>query len=387
MKHIPYIISFSFLLFLNQGCSKKSNVQPFEAGQTIPVLFDPDRLSLLDSFIDSITIIPLETNDNCLFRQAIMQVKEHNGLIYFNNFTQQLLVFDAEGNFIREIGSRGQGPGEFLDMRDFIFTSDETIEILDYRKIERYTLDGKYIETVKRFDFIGKDFYCNPVSFCRSFSNGYYLWGGMSYGGNEKLRGSGYLMYRMNEDMKVEEGFFEKKYGDGGTIDRFKYYQDKILITPSPFNYNIYQIDPDDSIRIRYTFDFGKYGYKIGEDFDISNIAYENYITGITDFHETDHFFYFNFSYQKYGYSLLYSKATGQTFINSLRPASNGKELRLFLVKAIYNDRLIALLEPSSLKFELNRMSPENIKKWGLEAYKNINDEDNPVLMIYKTKF
>ena len=103
MKNILYLICFSFLLLLNQGCSKKGNVQTFEAGQTIQVLFDPDRFPPLDSFIDSIKIIPLETNDNCLFRQVIMQIKEHNGLIYFNNFTQQLLHPERKNNFLFSI--------------------------------------------------------------------------------------------------------------------------------------------------------------------------------------------------------------------------------------------------------------------------------------------
>ena len=385
MKHIVLPLSF-FLLIFFQSCSKKREVQLFDSGQIIPVEFNTNRYLPLDSFIDNVTVIPLETNDSCLIRQLVLQVKEHQGLIYLNNFMRQLLVFDMKGNFIREIGRRGQGPGEFLEVRDFLFTNENTIEILDFKKIEHYTLDGKYIETVKKFDYIGKEFYFNPMSFCRSYSKGYYLWGGMLHGGNEKLLESGYLMYRVNKDIQIEAGFFDKKYGDGGNMDRFKYYQDKILITLSSLNYNIYQINQNDSLNIRYTFDFGKYGYEIKEDFDRKTVPIENYISGIRYFQETDDFLYFNFSYQKIIHCLLYSKTTGQTYIKSLAPSENEKEIRLFPADAIYKDQLVALVEPFVLKMDLERMSPENIKKWGLEDFLKLDDEDNPVLILYKTK-
>jgi len=89
---------------------------------------------------------------------------------------KQLLVFDLNGKFIREIGKRGPGVGEFIEVKNFMFTNEGTIEILDFRKIESYSFDGKHLGTVKRFDFIGTDFYCNPNNFCRSFSSGYYFW-------------------------------------------------------------------------------------------------------------------------------------------------------------------------------------------------------------------
>ena len=51
------------------------------------------------------------------------------------------------------------------------------------------------------------------------------------------------------------------------------------------------------------------------------------------------------------------------------------------------SDQLLAIVENSWLKMDLERMSPENIKKWGLEEFRKLDDEDNPVLILYKTKF
>ena len=388
MKHIIYIINFSFLLLLNQGCSKKGDGQRMEESQTIPVMFNPDRFPRLDSFISKITVIPLETNDNCLLRDQLHGVKVHQDLIYINNMSRELYVFDMNGKFIREIGSRGQGPGEFLEVRDFIITNEGTIEILDYQKIEYYTLEGNYIET-KRFNTISEDFYCNPSNFCKSSSSVYYLWGGMKDGGNPRRHEKANLLYRLNSDMQIDTGFFDTKFGDGGTSDRFKYYQDRILFVRSSVDYNVYQIDSNDSLSIRYTFDFDKYGMKTGENDDRQTVRdfIEEYVSGMVHYQETDRFIYFNFVYKNYVYCLLYSKATGQVFINFLWSVENEKEIRLFNIKAIHNDLLVAVVDVSWLKMDLDRMSPENIKKWGLEACHNLNDEDNPVLIIYKTKF
>ena len=386
-KAIVSFFSVFVLLFLNQACSKKGDGQKLEAGQIIPVLFNPDKFPPLDSFVAEITVIPLETNENSLLREHPQGIKVHKGLIYINNQRQELYVFDKNGKFIRQIGSRGQGPGEFVEVSDFIFTQDGTIELLDLNKIESYSLEGKHIRTVKRFDFLETDIYY-PRNFCKSFSSGYFFWGGMNYTGQRPDPTN--LLYRLNSDMQIEAAFFDTKFGDGGTRDRFSFYKDRVLFSCSPVDYNIYQIEPNDSISIRYTFDFGNYGIKIGKNDDRTTVpadVRDDYVRDISHFHETDLFLVFGFNYKSRTYILLYSKATGQIFIKPYHPSANGKEMRLYSIHAIYNDLLVAFVQVSWLKMDLERMSPENIKKWGLEKYKKLDDEDNPVLILYKTKF
>ena len=199
-------------------------------------------------------------------------------------------------------------------------------------------------------------------------------------------------MYRANSELQIEAGYFDTKNGAEGLNERFKYYQDMILINGSSvIDYNIYQIDSNDSISIRYTFDFGKYGFDQRKEIDRRNQfenPFENYIYSIDDFLETDRFLYFNFAYQRYTRNLLYSKVTGQSCIQSLalELSKNGDELIFFPAQAIYSDRLIAIVEAYVFNKELERMSPENIKKWGLDKLPKIDDEDNPVLIFYKTK-
>ena len=381
MKHILFFLGFFFFVISFQSCSKRSQ-QVFEIGKTITIPYHPDMYSPLESFVSKVTVIPLETNDNCLIGQRIMfSVKFHQNLFYIS-FREKLLVFDLNGNFVREIGRKGAGPGEFIEVRDFIFTDNNTIELLDFLKIDSYTMEGKHIDS-KRFNYMGTNFHCNPMNFCRSYSSGYYLWGGVIYH-DEELREKCNLMYRINSDMQIENGYFSQKYGDGGWQNRFKYYKDITMFAPSAYDYNVYQIDNKDSIKIRYSFDFGEYSFDSSKDVDRQYISHEGYVRDIHDYHETERFIYFHITHQNYIHNLLYSKITGQTYIQSLKQAVSRKDFGLYNCEALYNDQLVAVVDVSYIKHYLKRMSHEEIKKWGFEELHKLDDEANPILIIYK---
>ena len=238
----------------------------------------------------------------------------------------------------------------------------------------------------KTFNFLGENIYCNPMSFCRSFSSGYYLWGGTTGIRDEEMLEKSSLMYRVNSDMQIESGYFSTQYGDGGVNNPFKYYKDYVLVNPSSFDYKIYQISSDDSVRIRYSFDFGKYGFDSSRDVYKKTIPVDDFIRNIDYYQETDRLLYFIFSYNNIIHNLLYSKITEQQYILNLSPSLNGKEFRLFPIVMTCNNQFVAIVPISALKFELKRMSQANIKKWGLEDLKKLDDEDNPVLAFYTMK-
>ena len=85
MKRILSYFSFLFLFIFFHGCSNKGDGHLIKEGQTIPILFNPNKFPPLDSFISDITVVPLETNDHCLIGRLIFQVKVHQGLFYINS--------------------------------------------------------------------------------------------------------------------------------------------------------------------------------------------------------------------------------------------------------------------------------------------------------------
>ena len=385
MKRIIFITIAFFLIILFQSCSKKNRAldsESMQCNQKIHVLSDINELTSLDSLISRITIVPLETNEDCLIKN-IFAAKLNDDLLFINSDRRQLLVYDLNGKYIRDIGSRGQGPGELLEIRDFIFTNEGNIEILDFKKIEIYSLEGEHLGT-KKYDFMGKDIYCNPMNFCQS-SHGYYVWGGTIGLTDNKLLKQSYMMHHVDPDMKIDGHYFSAHYGDGGTMDRFKHYQNYIIVIPSSIDYNIYQIDPKGNISVRYCLDFGKYGVNSNKKIDLSSTPIENYITRISNYYETDRFIHLNFNYKNNMYSMFYSKAEQQSYIKSLaKPFET--ELRFYPIIGTYNDQMIAIIEASWIKAELERMSPEGIKKWELEQYHQLDEDSNPMLIFYTLK-
>jgi hypothetical protein len=143
MKSI-YITLFT-ALFLCFACKQE---KVFE-GTTLSVDIDRrDKVSLFDLF-HRVELIPLETTDESLIKE-IRKVICANENCYVLDYKQQILFcFDGSGKFVRQISKRGEGPEEFLNIRDFsINESAQTIEILSPTGAYRYSYDyaGKLLD-------------------------------------------------------------------------------------------------------------------------------------------------------------------------------------------------------------------------------------------------
>lgn len=66
---------------------------------------------------------------------------KNDGLFYILNGDKQLLVFDNDGLFVRQISSHGGGPGEYEVISDFD-VNDDHIVILDIGKTHFYYKNG-----------------------------------------------------------------------------------------------------------------------------------------------------------------------------------------------------------------------------------------------------
>jgi len=95
----------------------------------------------------------------------VVGIESHDGLIYIaDRQLATIRVYDMEGNHVRDMGRRGEGPGEFGPITSLGF--DPTREELVVREgigvIHRLTLDGDFIQRTRvRWN----------MSFCRSGMN------------------------------------------------------------------------------------------------------------------------------------------------------------------------------------------------------------------------
>ena len=136
-----YLSLYSLLFFIS--CSQNNDIKNLytnESTSIINIQEDLKQISHLDSVFNDVTFLPLETKEECLISR-ISTLKISDSLIFINDNRRRLLIFGKDGKFKIQIGQSGEGPGEFLDLKDFIINKDN-IEILDFKKIETYNFEG-----------------------------------------------------------------------------------------------------------------------------------------------------------------------------------------------------------------------------------------------------
>ncbi|GHT21128.1 hypothetical protein FACS189430_00660 [Bacteroidia bacterium] len=105
------------------------------------------NISLSDIASD-IEYVQLETNDNSLIGSIGKVILFNQTFIIYDQQTERILMFDNKGKFLRQIGSKGKGPGEFLQVSDFtVAECDSTICILDdmQQRFLKYGTNGKLV--------------------------------------------------------------------------------------------------------------------------------------------------------------------------------------------------------------------------------------------------
>ena len=115
---------------------------------TISISCEKNQILNLSEFADSIEIIPLETNDDCLIGwiPKIIATKEYYLMISAIGYDfQKLFVFDKRGNFVRQISDRGQGGEEFYEVRDFDVIGDSIIKMADVYATRTFDMEGKML--------------------------------------------------------------------------------------------------------------------------------------------------------------------------------------------------------------------------------------------------
>ena len=120
----------------------------------IPVYINRDISLPLSEIAAEITAIELELTDESLINpDMISRIIITDNYIIVTEYSMsglgKPLVFNKDGKFIRSIGSRGQGPGEFNIILNAAFDDKhKRLFIVSWspNKIICYNLDGKFIK-------------------------------------------------------------------------------------------------------------------------------------------------------------------------------------------------------------------------------------------------
>jgi hypothetical protein len=153
-----YLI-FTCVFFLIIGCSKKGKnaLSPVKSNDSLLVINVDDVQEAMmkkysDFFSDVHPIILDNTSQALLGMLSKMEVVDSLLILLDIGVAKSAFVFNHQGDFIRKIGSLGQGPGEYLGVYDFtIDPVHKNIMLLDSwsQRIHVYNLQtGEYIRSI-----------------------------------------------------------------------------------------------------------------------------------------------------------------------------------------------------------------------------------------------
>ena len=114
---------------------------------TIPVDINQNTPLALSEITESIIAIELELTDESMIGGSVGRIIISEDYVIVAELNQ-ILVFNKDGNFVRSIGRRGQGPGSFNYIANIaIDTKNERLFVLSLqpRKIISYDLNGNFL--------------------------------------------------------------------------------------------------------------------------------------------------------------------------------------------------------------------------------------------------
>jgi hypothetical protein len=270
------------------GCINK-NEASYSTG-IIDLAKNKNQINLrLSAIADSIEYIKLETDTACFISNIKNIEITEQYIVIQDQMLDNLYVFGRNGKFIRKIGNRGKGPGEFTDIFGFSISRDEGEIMVNVpgNDFMLFTLEGKFLKKVPK--------HCRPISL-RLFnqfivqysltpnlpiSNGYALIVD-DFGGNNK-----------HKLLKREVGLHNSK--SIGTFSSTYLYKDTLSFWEFLYD-TIYGLSKDFTIHPRWILNLPKESLKKSDYNSISELdrAMANGGFYLNSIQETNNYLFFN---------------------------------------------------------------------------------------------
>jgi hypothetical protein len=355
-------------------------VEGIEASEDTPMMWS--------EIADDITFIPLETTDECLIGDDYEICLKNNHIVVIDN-TSQIYLFDKTGKFIRKIGSRGQGPGEYLLPRFPVIVNDELFIYDPAKKLCYDLLTGECLRTKRH----SEDYEEPTYVWCFNDSVLVYYFPYLISGDPKEFAHiqtlsldfeiANKLWYEeLKPKLKPGETSFTVIPGDDPII--FSKDENRYILHPKPEQKIVFLIDKNLETTPVYQIYTGKY------DFD-GNSGKESY--AILDIVDTEKFIFMSLRWNGY---IVYDKTTGKSkhtfgFFNDFDKSFQGFDphSQAFVARNI----LCTAVYPSDLKEIMSGKYYEDIKIKNKEKHQAIKDyldsakdDDNPIIFLITLK-
>ncbi len=397
MKKNLLLTVFIFLL-IGVGCTSKkdgnNSTQILTAKEDIKYPYNidlPDKVQgdlTTSSIASEVKFIPLETNKMSLIGKG-ERIRINDSLIVISDW-KKIFLFKKDGRFIRQIGTNGKGPGEYLMIFDFELKEDTILlTSTGKRSIIKYTLDGKFQEEIQ----VGNQlthFSLNP--------NGHVVW----Y--NQKKGELTFYDHTMKPDNVIRPGNLDilpDRYSIYDTFDTYFQVSGNKLLFSNYFNDTVWNVSNGEK-KAAYVFNLKdkllphEVLIKSYHDQDVDKFTKQaaNY-QKVNLFEGKNKLFIFQKTWAGNDLNAIYTH-TFDTGITQRYTAPyiyddmlSSMELRIKSENQCSEKFLISLVSPLKLVEELEKTDtedkPEAYDSWKKQMRK-VKYDDNPVIAIIKLK-
>ena len=382
MKHRCFLSLSLLVIAILTGCANKSNNNA-EIAVSIDIEKNSD-VSFFDIF-SKIEVIPLETTKESVFNLS-RDITIHKNNFYFLDRNQEaLFVFDSVGHYKKKINKKGKGPGEYMLLYDFGFNrftgNLELMSGMGY--IQVYDEEGEiYKQTIRLPKNEG------ALSYFHNITQDIYVFL------NNYREGNKIFFYSLKNKAVIAETYNVDLENFGSLMllphkKPFYAYNDTMYFE-QVYNGDIFRINPDYALSLKYHWDLGKYNIdtaniKAPKDkprryyWDLYDKMIQKYAMGFAEHFENEKYHIFRFSHKKSMLKiLLYNKFTEKYFI-----FENLKENIHCWPLYMDDEALYTSENYKNLDYIVNRdlLDDENKKKLD-----SVQEEDNPVIVKYYFK-
>ncbi|HRT26378.1 MAG TPA: 6-bladed beta-propeller [Candidatus Saccharicenans sp.] len=149
------LVCLLLAFFLVSACSREEKIEikeedgvtaVYNPKKPAPPRGGPSTLSLKEELVLGKT----GNEETMLLNPRAVEADQAGNIYVIDGKAVQIKVYDPQGNFVRAIGRRGQGPGEFQSPRSFCLTPQLSLAVCDSlsRQVVIFGLDGQFIRAL-----------------------------------------------------------------------------------------------------------------------------------------------------------------------------------------------------------------------------------------------
>ena len=334
---------------------------------------------MLNELASDIRYVPLETTDDCLMNNEFY-IMQYTGE---DIITSGIFHFDKNGKFLNKIGSKGQGPEEYLQgLFAFGDWKNKLLYVQNWTTLTCYGFDGTFVRSVPTPQL--------NMGAAGLFDENHILYSNDIYYADKANPIQLYMVDSQNgKTVSKWRGHLEenKKYGMILTSRDFMYNYDNSLFYKPAFENVIFKILSPKKRQLVYKFDCS------GKDIDVSADEVDPkkrfQFLSVYWAKETAQYLFVNYGMKNISRLGIYDKEK-KTFTNvtikdnlaggyDIHPAWTSDDNHLLMVYYAGG-----LLQDKEKRYSTGLL-PERKKELD-ELLKNIKEDDNPVVILVTLK-